>query len=114
LLCLLGLALVGRRFGGARLAATLAFAWASYPFTQYALSTNTNDAIQAAFLIFGFWLVSSPAARGTFTALAAWTKLAPVVLVPLWATYPDVRGRPRPKVVFGATFVVTTIVAFWI
>ena len=48
LLCLLGLALVGRRFGGPRLAATLAFAWAAYPFTQYASNSNTNDAIMPA------------------------------------------------------------------
>ena len=37
LLALLGLALLGRRFGGTRLAATLPFAWAAYPFTQYVL-----------------------------------------------------------------------------
>ena len=35
-LVLFGLVLVGLRFGGLPLAATLAFAWASYPFTQYA------------------------------------------------------------------------------
>src|SRR5262249_12039168 len=29
-----GLLLVGRRFGGLRLGSTLAFAWAAYPFTQ--------------------------------------------------------------------------------
>src|SRR5919201_1541670 len=40
LLCLLGLALVGLRFGGTRLAATLSFAWAAYPFTQYVSSSN--------------------------------------------------------------------------
>src|SRR5262249_21856636 len=42
LLALLGLALVGLRFGGSRLAATLPFAWAAYPFTQYVSSSNTN------------------------------------------------------------------------
>ena len=47
LLAILGLALVGRRFGGPRLAATLAFAWVAWPFTQYASSSNTNDAIAA-------------------------------------------------------------------
>ena len=34
-------------FGGPRLAATLAFAWVAWPFTQYASSSNTNDAIAA-------------------------------------------------------------------
>ena len=45
LLAILGLALVGRRFGGLPLAATLAFAWAAYLFTQYVSNSNTNDAI---------------------------------------------------------------------
>ena len=76
LLALLGLALLGRRFGGARLAATLPFAWAAYPFTQYVSSSNTNDAIMPVFLIFGFWLVTSAFARGAFLALAGWTKFA--------------------------------------
>ncbi|MFN2468265.1 MAG: hypothetical protein ABR521_09090 [Gaiellaceae bacterium] len=83
LLCIGGLALVGRRFGGHRLAATLAFAWAAYPFTQYVSSSNTNDAILPAFLIFGFWLVTSPPARGAFLALAGWTKFAALLLAPL-------------------------------
>ena len=85
LLALLGLALVGRRFGGARLSAALPFAWAAYPFTQYVSSSNTNDAIMPVFLIFGFWLVTSAFARGAFVALAGWTKFAALLLVPLWA-----------------------------
>ena len=75
-LAMIGLALVGRRFGGWRLAATLAFAWAAYPFTQYVSSSNTNDAIQPVLLIFGFWLATSAPARGIFSALAGWTKFA--------------------------------------
>src|SRR5215813_7934574 len=72
LLCLLGLALVGLRFGGNRLAVTLAFAWAAYPFTQYVSSSNTNDALPPLFLIWGFWLATRPAARGALCALAGW------------------------------------------
>ncbi len=49
LLVMLGLALVGRRFGGLRLATVLPFAWAAYPFTQYVSSSNTNDALPARF-----------------------------------------------------------------
>jgi hypothetical protein len=99
LLALLGLALLGRRFGGERLAAALPFAWASYPFTQYVSSSNTNDAIMPVFLIFGFWLVTSAFARGTFLALAGWAKFGALLLVPLWAGYPEaklpVRARAR-------------------
>ena len=50
---MIGLALVGWRYGGQRLAATLPFAWAAYPFTQYTSMSNTNDAILPAFLVFG-------------------------------------------------------------
>ncbi len=105
LLCLFGLALVGLRFGGQRLAAMLAFAWAAYPFTQYVSSSNTNDAIMPAFLIWGFWLATLPAARGALVALAGWTKLAALIVAPLWLAY----GRPRR---FLAGFALATVLAF--
>jgi hypothetical protein len=111
-LCAVGLALVGRRFGGNRLAVTLAFAWMAWPFTQYVSSSNTNDALPALFLIWGFWLVTSPIARGAFTALAGWTKFAPLLVAPLWASYPDSRGRLREKLVFVAAFLLATVAAF--
>ena len=112
MLCLLGLALVGLRFGGARLAATLSFAWVAYPFTQYVSSSNTNDALPPLFLIWGFWLVTSPAVRGAAVALSGWTKFAPLIVAPLWASYPDGLRRPREKAVFVAAFAVATLVAF--
>ncbi len=110
LLTVLGLVLVGLRFGGARLAAALAFAWSAYPFTAYTLNANTNDAIMPAFLVWGFWLVTSPVARGTAVAVAGWTKFAALLLVPLWAGYPSL--RPRTALRFGAAFLATTALAF--
>jgi hypothetical protein len=110
LLCLLGLALVGLRFGGARLAVTLAFAWVAYPFTQYISSSNTNDALPPLFLIWGFWLVTWPAARGAAVGLAGWTKFAPLVVAPLWASYPE--RRLRPALVFALGFLAATLAAF--
>ena len=92
LLTLAGLTLVGLRFGGRRLAATLAVAWAAYPFTAYALLANTNDASMPAVLVWGFWLVSSPWARGAAVALAGWSKFAALLLAPLWLAYPDGLG----------------------
>jgi hypothetical protein len=112
LLCVLGLALVGLRFGGTRLAVTLAFAWVAYPFTQYVSSSNTNDALPPLFLIWGFWLVTSPAARGAAVALSGLTKFAPLLLAPLWASYPDARARPRAKLVFVGAFLAASAVAF--
>jgi hypothetical protein len=110
LLCLLGLALVGLRFGGTRLAVTLAFAWVAYPFTQYVSSSNTNDALPPLFLIWGFWLVTSPWARGASVALAGWTKFAPLLLGPLWASYPE--RRLRPTLAFALAAVAATLAAF--
>jgi hypothetical protein len=109
-LCLVGLALVGRRFGGARLGATLAFAWAAYPFTLYASNSNTNDAIMPAFLIWGFWLVTSAWARGAAVALAGWTKFAALLLAPLWLSYPNgIRASARG---FALGFLGATLAAF--
>jgi hypothetical protein len=113
-LCLGLLALLGWRLSGTRLAATLAFAWAAFPFTQYVSSSNTNDAIPPAFLIAGLILVTWPWARGASVALSAWTKFGALLLVPLWASYPDGLTRPRAKAVFAAGFVGATALAFWI
>jgi hypothetical protein len=112
LLCLLGLVLVGRRFGGNRLAATLAFAWTTFPFTLYALCNNTNDTVQAAFLIWGFWLASTPLARGALGALGGWTKFAPLVAMPMWATYPDGIVFSRGTARFAAAFAAATLAVF--
>ena len=102
LLIVAGLVLVGRRYGGNWLAAALAFAWAAYPFTQYTSNSNTNDAIPAAFLVWGFWLATSPWARGTAVALSGWTKFSTLIVAPLWLTYPTA-PRARP-LVFVAAF----------
>jgi hypothetical protein len=111
---MLGLVLVGRRFGGLRLAVVLPFAWAAYPFTQYVSSSNTNDALPALLLVWGFWLASSHFARGVFGALAGWTKFGPLLVAPLWAGYPDGFRRPRGPVLFGAGFLVATLASFWV
>ena len=108
LLTLLGLWLVGLRFGGQRLAAVLAFAWAAYPFTQYVSNSNTNDVIMPCFLVWGFWLVSRPAARGILAAFSGWTKFASLLIAPLWLTYP---GR-RPSRGFALGFAAATLAAF--
>jgi FtsH-binding integral membrane protein len=111
LVCLIGLALVGRRFGGNRLAATLAFAWVAWPFSQYANSSNTNDVIMPALLVWGFVFITSNPARGAFAALAGWTKFAGLIVAPLWLGYPEAR-RPRPMLLAAAGFVVATAAAF--
>lgn len=116
ILCIVGLGLVGWRFGGARLGVTLAFAWAAYPFTQYVSNSNTNDAIMPAFLIWGFWLSTSHWARGLFAGLAGWTKFAALIVAPMWATYPEFRFRrgTRSVLLFVLGFAIATAAAFWV
>lgn len=112
-LALLGMAALGLRFGGVRLGATLAFAWAAYPFTQYVSSSNSNDSIMPAFLVWGLVFVTSPPARGLFLGLAAWTKFAALLLLPLWASYPSTRRWPRPQLLFLAGLALATALGFW-
>jgi hypothetical protein len=111
LIAIVGLALVGRRFGGPRLAASLAFAWVAWPFTQYASSSNTNDAIAPALLIWGFLALTSPVARGAAVAVSGWTKFASLLLLPLWLGYPEAR-RGRTLAILG--FALATALVFFV
>ena len=110
LLVALGLGLVGLRFGGRRLAAVLVFAWEAFPFTAWAMNTNTNDAIMPALLVWGFLFLTSPLARGASVALAGWTKFVALVAAPLWLAYPRLERRALLRAL-GA-FAVATIAAF--
>src|SRR5262249_25550664 len=114
LACIGLLALIGLKREGPRLAATLAFAWAAFPFTQYVASGSTNDALVPVFLLAGLAAVAIPWARGGSVALSGWTKFAGLILVPLWASYPDGRSRARDKVLFGVGFLAVTYFAFMI
>jgi hypothetical protein len=117
LLTILGLFLLGRRIRGPSLGIVLAYAWAAYPFTLYATSTNSNDALVALLLVATLLMAGRPMARGATAALAGLTKLAPLALAPLFARTPrDAKpGRLRPGPVsfaaYGLTFVATAALA---
>ncbi len=110
LLAAFGLVLVGLRLGDRRLAATLLLAWAAYPFTAYALMSDTNDAIMPALLVWGFLLLQRPASRGAAVALSGWTKFVSLAVAPLWLTYP--RFERRDALRFAVGFAVATVAAF--
>jgi hypothetical protein len=118
LLCLAGLFLLGRRIRGPTLGVVLAYAWAAYPFTLFSLNTNSNDALVAALLIGAMLAATSAAGRGAFSALAATTKLAPLILAPLLATHgapPASRIRTIAK--FAVAFAVVaaiTMIPVWL
>jgi hypothetical protein len=92
---LLALALLfwlGLRIRGPTLGVALAYAWVAYPFTLFALESNTNDTLVAVLVLAALLLASSPPARGVFAALAGLTKFAPLALVPVLATYEPPAG----------------------
>jgi Glycosyltransferase family 87 len=91
---------------GRKLAATLAFGWAAYPYTAYALESNSNDTLVAALLVAILLALTKPAWRGFFAALAGLTKFAPLVLVPMLATYDR---SSRKLAIFTAAFAATTV-----
>ena len=108
LLTVAGLWLLGRRAGGPRLGVALAYAWAAFPFTLFALNTNTNDSLVALLLVVTLLLVRRPAGRGAFAALAGLTKFAALGLAPLLATADRKVGRTA---LFVAGFAVVCAVA---
>ena len=94
-LCLGGMFDAGVELSGLRLGIGLALAWAAFPFTAYALESNSNDSLVAAMLIWGLVLARHPLGRGVLLGLALATKFAPAVLVPLWSRRPFPRGGGR-------------------
>jgi hypothetical protein len=90
------LLLIGRRIRpgpeGQRLAATLAFGWAAYPYTAYVLESNSNDSLVAALLLATLLLAARPLARGALLAAATWSKFVAAPLAPMYLTY-----QPAPE-----------------
>ncbi len=106
------LILLGRRLrpgaAGRRLGAVLAFGWAAYPYTAFALESNTNDLLVAALLVAILLALSRPVARGALAALATFAKLAPAVLAPMLLTY---EAKRRPALLFAAAFAAVSLLA---
>ncbi|MGN6217803.1 MAG: hypothetical protein ACTHN7_12765 [Solirubrobacterales bacterium] len=85
---------------GQRLAATLAFGWAAYPYTAYVLESNSNDSLVAALLVLTLVAAARPLARGAALAAATWAKFVAAPLVPMYWRYrpagPVAAGDPPP------------------
>lgn len=109
LLTLVGLFFLGRRTRGPTLGIVLAYAWASYPFTIYALSSNSNDSLVALTVVLGLLVIGSAPARGIATALAGLTKFAPFALGPLFLRGTGEWPRKRSIVAFVVAFAITTV-----
>jgi len=117
LLTLLGLLLLGRRLragpAGNELSVALGYAWLTFPYTLFALQTNSNDTLVGLLTVtamLGLTLAParrglSAAARGAGIALAAAAKVGPLALAPLFATAdpgPTKRTTVRNLTIFAA------------
>jgi hypothetical protein len=91
---------------GQRLAATLAFGWAAYPYTAYVLESNSNDTLVAALLVATLVLAARPMARGATLAAATWAKFVGAPLAPMFLTY---ERKLRPALFFILGFALLTV-----
>jgi Glycosyltransferase family 87 len=112
--------LLGRRMRGPTLGIALAYAWVAYPFTLFALESNSNDTLVAALVLAALLAASyrsrlALAGRGALAALAGLTKFAPLVLAPLLATHGlrelPPRRRPRALALFALAFAAAAALA---
>jgi len=110
LLTLLGLFLLGRRVRGPTLGVVLAYAWAAYPFTIYALSSNSNDSLVSMLLVLTLLVITSAPARGVAAALAGFTKFAPLALAPLFLRGVDSSLRKRSVIPYAMAYGITGLV----
>jgi hypothetical protein len=96
---------------GRRLAAILAFGWAAYPYTAFALESNSNDTLVGMLLVATLLALARPVARGALAALATFAKFAPALLAPMLLTY---ESRRRPMAWFAAAFAAVSVaVMLW-
>ncbi|HRC07352.1 MAG TPA: glycosyltransferase family 87 protein [Miltoncostaeales bacterium] len=114
ILALLGLLILGWRIAGPRLGVGLSLAWATYPFSAYALESNSNDSLVAAILAWGLVVAHRPIGRGMAIAFAAWAKFAPGILLLLWLRHPFPRAGSRKRWPgYLAGLVLATVLSAW-
>ena len=113
LLVIGGLLMLGRRLRpgreGAALGVALAYAWVAYPYTAFALESNTNDSLVALTCVAA--LLAATIRRsdlaglwgGIALALGSAAKFVPLALAPLFAR--------RAPLVFGAALLLTLAIA---
>lgn len=87
LLTMLTLLALGWRLRGPGLGVVFAYLWAAWPFTAYALNSNSNDALVALSLALTLLVAARPIARGFMAIVGGMTKFATLILVPVMATH---------------------------
>ncbi|MFL5822501.1 MAG: hypothetical protein ACJ764_03575, partial [Solirubrobacteraceae bacterium] len=105
ILTLLGLMFLGRRIRGPTLGTVLGFLWAAYPFSLWALASDTNDTLVGLLILAALLVITSAPARGAMAAAAGLTKFAPLALGPLFMRGVGPRWpRPRSLVLYVLSF----------
>jgi hypothetical protein len=112
LLTAAALFLLGRRLragpASTALGAALAFAWEAYPYSLFALMTNSNDALVAALVVLALVALRTAPARGLFVGLGAAAKLAPGALAPLFVN-PSGRPGAREPLLYAGVFALVLV-----
>ncbi len=111
LLTVTGLYFLGRRIRDHALGVILMYCWVAYPFTLFTLSSNSNDALVSALVVFSLLAIGSAPGRGVLAALAGLTKFAPFALTPLLLRGTGERPRERSAAAFIIAFGVTVFIA---
>ena len=105
-----GLLLLGVRLrpgrDGRLLGLALAYAWAAFPYTAFALETNSNDSLVALACVLAMLALTISPARTRLGAVAAASpsgagaasKFVPLALAPLFAVYPARAARAPGRV----------------
>jgi hypothetical protein len=110
LLTALLLFVLGRRLRGPTTGVVLAYLWLAFPLTLYEDALGFNDALVAATLVATVLVAQHPARRGVATALAAWSKLSPLALIPVLAAHRT--NERRQLVTFAAAFLAASVLIF--
>jgi hypothetical protein len=114
LLTMLGLFVLGRRLRagprGTALGVALAYAWAAFPYTLFALNCNSNDALVAMVLVWALVALRSPVGRGLWLGVGAAAKFAPLALAPLFAFAGE--RRLRNALLTGVAIALVCVASF--
>jgi hypothetical protein len=86
-----------------------AIVWLSFPPLLIVVSTGTTDVVLAVIILFAVLLWRRPAASSGLLAVAAWFKLAPAALVPMWLA--PLRGRQLVAAIAAMTAVSAAMLA---
>jgi Glycosyltransferase family 87 len=76
-----------------------ALVWLTFPPLLVTVSTGTTDVVLAALVAFAILLWRRPGVSSALLAAAAWFKLAPLAILPLWLA--PLRGRSLARAVIG-------------